>query len=184
MLDDLSQNKLVLAAFASVLGFLFGVITSSTGELVKRMIERDRLISLITSEIRRNWTQVNRLAGVPVGQFFARSLVEFKGVGGLTFSGIPEYNFEVYNLKLFESEGVKLALHLRSKARNHFWETFSLMRDAEAVRQVLGTLDKEDPDVAEYQKVFKVLIERLDKNLRLLETELERRRSFLATILD
>ncbi|WP_439588269.1 hypothetical protein [Hydrogenophaga sp.] len=184
MLDDLSPNSALLVGLTAGLGFLFGILTTSTGDLIKRIIERDRLISLITSEIQRNSPQANQLTRVPGAPFFARSLSEFKGVSGLSFSRIPEYNFEVYNLKLFESEGMKLALHLRSKTRAQFWETFSLMRDAEAARHVLRTLNENDPDFLQYQKMFKALLEKFDKNLREIVPALERERSWLAKIFD
>lgn len=184
MLEALLQDPGSLAAATAVLGFLFGVLTSSLTEVLKRAVERDRLIALICAEIHRNWKELNRFTSVPDGTHLARSKLELKGISGVSFTGIPEYEFEVYNLKLFENEGIRLALHLSKQARRDFWDTFSLMRDAEAVRQLLKQLPESNTDRSQYQVVFRGLIGKLDESLRQLEESLQRDRSFLVRLID
>lgn len=184
MLEEIFANETTFSALTAVLGFLLGVLSTSLTEFLKRAVERDRLIALISAEIHRNWIYVNRFSSVPDGPVLARRLTELKGVKDVAFAGMPEYDFEVYNLGLFQSQGVNLALHLRRKARSIFWETYSTMRDAEAVRQTINKLSDSNPDRAEYQKVFKMLLIRLDDSLLSLEKELRAQRSLLVRVFD
>jgi len=153
----------------ALLSFLFGVLASTLGESIKRKRERTRLIDLFVQDIRRNWSEVDSLQSAPAGPIFSRVRFSLKGMRDIPFAGNPEYLFEVYNLKFFETEGVKLAQLLPPGPRKQLWDAYSLIRDAEAVRTVLNKLAPDNSDYHSYQKLFVELVRRLSQQL--LETE-------------
>src|SRR5215471_21175081 len=105
-----------LAAFvSSFTAFLFGLVSAYIIEAVKRRREKQRLINLFIDEIRRSYLEIDRKKSA--GPSLARSKSELFSVGGVSFAGMPEYQLEVYNAKLFETEGVKLAEQLPTAGR-------------------------------------------------------------------
>jgi hypothetical protein len=164
----------------AALSFLLGILASSIGDNIKRRRERTRLIDLFIQDIRRNWPNVDSVRVAPVGPMLSRACFYFKGVDGLFLRGNPEYLFEVYNLKFFETEGIKLAQLLPTKPRKELWAAYSLLRDAEAVRVVLKDLDSADPDYESYQKLLLELASRLLSQLMVVEDVLWRERTWWA----
>jgi hypothetical protein len=110
-------------------------------------------------------------------------VVHFKDVKGLKFTGHPEYEFEVHNMKFYETEGFKLTHQLGRKARKEFWDIYNLIRDAEAARQVLRSLSAEDKDRTSYQMLFGKLVEDLAKKLSQFELTLDDERSLYNKLL-
>ena len=161
-----------------LLSFLFGVLASTIGDIIKRKRERTRLIDLFVQDIRRNWSEVDSLQWAPDGPIFSRIRFYLKGIREIPFAGNPEYLFEVYNLKFFEVEGIKLAQLLPSRPRKELWEAYSLMRDAEAVRKVLNELASDNPDYHSYQRLFVELVKRLSQQLSATEDALWRERAW------
>ena len=102
----------------------------------------------------------------------------------MTFSGAPEYEIEVYNARLFETEGIRLAQHLGPCGRQEFWAAFGYLRDAEAIRLVLKSFPKAEHDYEAYQKVFVVLIRKSSDALTKLWQALEHERSLIETLRD
>lgn len=162
----------------AALSFLLGLLASSIADSVRRIRDRTRLIDLFVTDIRRNWLEVDGLQMAPTGRVFSRLRSTLKGVGGLRFTGEPEYLFEVYDLKLFETEGVRLAQVLPSEPRAALWEAYALIRDAEAVRRVLNNLTPNTLDYASYQELFTELVKRLAWQLIETETLLWRERAW------
>ena len=172
-----------LTAFISAfVGFLFGLLSAVIIEAVKRRKEKQGLISLFLEEIRRTYLEIDRKKSAGPGM--ARSKSELFGVSGLNLVGMPEYQLEVYNAKLFETEGVRLAQRLGPTARKRFWAAYGYLRDTEAVRQVLKGLTKEDRDYEAYQTVFVELILKATRALNGLEHALDKERSFIETVRD
>ena len=167
----------------AVVSFFLGILATVVGETIKRSREKNRLIDLFIQDIWRNWREVDSLKGSPVGPFFSRLRLDLKGVGDVIFSGIPEYMFEVYNLKFFETEGIKLAQMLPAIPRKSLWDAYSIMRDAEAVRGVLNKLSSTDSNYASYQKLFVTLVGNLRDCLLELEKGLRHERSWWAKLL-
>lgn len=166
----------------AVLSFFFGILASTVGDAIKRKREKNRLIDLFMQDIRRNWQEVDSFSLAPVGPIFSRLRFEWKGAEDLSFRGNPEYLFEVYNLRFFEIEGVKLAQMLPLDPRKKLWDAYSVMRDAEAVRGVLNRLPHTDPDYVSYQKLFVELLNKLKSGLLALEGSLWRERSWWAKL--
>jgi hypothetical protein len=105
-----------LTAFISAfVGFLFGLASAFIIEAAKRRREKQRLISLFLEEIRRTYLEIDRKKSA--GPSLTRSKSELFGVAGLNRVGMPEYQIEVYNIKLFETEGVRLAQQLGAAGR-------------------------------------------------------------------
>jgi hypothetical protein len=121
---------------------------------------------------------------VPVGEIFSRGKFELFGIRDVAFSGSPEYELEVYNARLFETESIRLAQQLGPRARKDFWAAFGYLRDAEAIRLVLKSFPREEHDYAEYQKVFVALIRKASEALTKLWDALEHERSFTETMRD
>jgi len=170
------------AFISAFVGFLFGLLSAVIIEAVKRRKEKQGLISLFLEEIKRTYLEIDRKKSAGPGM--ARSKSELFGVTGLNLVGMPEYQIEVYNAKLFETEGVRLAQRLGPTSRTRFWTAYGYLRDVEAVRQVLKGLTKEDGDYEAYQKVFVELIQKATGALNSLEHALEKERSFIETFRD
>jgi hypothetical protein len=68
-----------------------------------------------------------------VGLGVVRLKNELFGVRDVAFTGMPEYKLTVFNAKLFENEGVKLAQSVGPDARNKFWIAYGRLRDAEEI---------------------------------------------------
>jgi hypothetical protein len=172
-----------LSAFiSSFVGFLFGLASAFVIEAVKRRREKQRLISLFLEEIRRTYLEIDRKKSA--GPSMARPKTELFGVTGLNLAGMPEYQIEVYNVKLFETEGVRLAQQLSTGGRGRFWAAYGYLRDTEAVRQVLKGLHDDAPNYEQYQKVFVQLIVKATDALNSLEHALQSERSFIETFKD
>lgn len=178
MADFLTRSGEFSYVTVALLSFLFGLLASSISDLLKRRREKNRLIDLFVDDIRRNWKEVDSLRWAPSEPVFVRVRFTLKGIDDIPFSGDPEYLFEVYNLKFFETEGLKLAQSLPPKPRKALWDAYSLMRDAEAVRKVLNELDPQDKDYTSYRKLFAELASRLVHQLILVEDVLWRERAW------
>lgn len=174
-----SGNYLYLVVAA--LSFLLGTTSSVMVGWITRGIEKRRLIDLFLEDIHRNWKELDQLKAAPVGNYFSRAKYVFKGVD-ITLTGEPEYDFEVHNIKLYDTEGVRLAQHLRRKARREFWNVYALLRDTEAVRQVINSLPKEDKSRPQYQALFVELVTLLAKRFTELDPILRRERSLAARL--
>lgn len=122
------------------------------------------------------------LQAAAVGTYFARGVNRFKDMD-VSLTGEPEYQFEVHNLRLYDDEGVKLALSLGHKARKQFWDAYALLRDAEAVRKLIRELPPEDNNRASYQALFVKLVKKLGERLLELEKTLQRERTFFSRFL-
>lgn len=184
MNDFLTRSGEFSYVTVALLSFLFGILASSIGDIIKRNRERTRLIDLFVQDIRRNWSEVDSLQWAPDRPMFSRTRFSLKGIREIPFAGNPEYLFEVYNLKFFEVEGIKLAQLLPSSPRKELWNAYSLMRDAEAVRKVLNELAPDNPDYLSYQKLFVELVKRLSRQLSETEGALWRERSWWTKLVD
>ena len=148
-------------AFVAIVSFLLGILSSMIIQHVKHSVEKKRLIDLFIDDIYANWHKLDDLRAAPIEPYFGRLRVCFKGFRDLSFTGQPEYEFEVHNLNFFETEGFKLVQKLGKKARKEFWEVYSLIRDAEAVRKVLKSLPEDHKDRTSYQKLFVEIMKKL-----------------------
>lgn len=173
MTDFLTRSGEFSYITLALLSFLLGLLASSISDTLRRRREKKRLLELFVDDIRRNWQEVEHLGLAPSEPVLARVRFTLKGID-VPFSGNPEYLFEVYNLKFFETEGLKLAQLLPPKPRKALWDAYSLMRDAEAVRSVLNELDPQDKDYTSYRKLFAELATRLFRQLIMVEDVLWR----------
>jgi hypothetical protein len=170
----------ITAFISTFVAFLFGLLSARILEAIKHWHEKQGLINLFLDEIRRTYKEIESKKSA--GPAMARSKSELFGVKGLNLVGMPEYQLEVYNTKLFDTEGVRLAQYLGTGARKSFWAAYGCLRDAEAVRQVLKELTNEDRDYEAYQKVFVELIVKATDSLTSLEHALDKERSFIETL--
>ena len=169
---------------SSLIGFLLGLISGQLTEALKRRREKQRSINLFRAELMRTHMEIDSKQQVPVGEVFSRGKYFLFGVGDVAVSGAPEYELEVYNARLFETEGVRLAQQLGPRARQHFWAAFGHLRDAEAIRLVLKTFPKGEHDYKEYQKVFVALIRKSSDVLTELWQALDKESSFIEALRD
>jgi len=146
---------------------------------VTRRIERRRLIDLFLADIHRHWSGIDLLKAAAVGTYFTRGVYRFKDME-VSLSGEPEYEFEVHNVRLYDNEGVKLALCISHQARNALWDVYALLRDAEAARQLIRELPAEDKNRESYQMLFVKFVTNLATQMLNLERLLVRERSFIS----
>jgi hypothetical protein len=170
------------ALVSSVISFAFGLISAVWIDALKRRREKQNLISLFLAEIRRIWSELDKLKMAPVGSGLTRGRTELFGVSGFNFHGAPEYQLEVYNAKLFETEGVKLAQQLRPKGRSAFWAAYGYLRDAESIRVLVKNLPREDQDRAQYEKLFVALAGRATEASSELEKALGEERAWIENL--
>jgi len=169
---------------SSLIGFVLGLTSGQIAEVLKRRQEKQRLINLFRAELMRTHMEIDSKQQVPVGEVFSRGKYFLFGVGDVAFSGAPEYELEVYNARLFETEGIRLAQQLGPRARQHFWAAFGYLRDAEAIRLVLKSFPKTEHDYNEYQKVFIALIRKSSSALAQLWQALDKERSPIEMLRD
>jgi hypothetical protein len=169
---------------ASFIGFLLGLASAWLLKKKDLWDEKQRLINLFIAEIGRTNLEIDRKKHVPTGKLLARAKGELFGIGDVTFTGKPEYELEVYHVRLYETEGVRLAQLLRGRGREHFWAANGYLRDAEVVRLVLKQLKKEERDYGAYEQVFVALIGKGSDALAALYRDLWDERSSIQTFLD
>lgn len=172
---------MVSTLIGSFIGFLFGLVSAWLIETLKRRAEKQRLINLFRAELMRTHLEIHSKQEAPVGEVFSRGRYELLGIRDVMFSGFPEYELEVYNARLFETEGIRLAQQLGPVGRQCFWAAYGYLRNAEEIRLVLKTFPKEEHDYAGYQRVFVALIGKASTALSELWQALERERSFTET---
>jgi len=177
-----TQSGSYLYLVVAGLSFLLGTMSSLIVAWFAHRIERRRLVDLFLVDIRRHWPGIDLLKAAPVGTYFTRGVYRFKDTQ-VSLTGEPEYEFEVHNLRLYDEEGVKLALSLGFKARTQFWNVYALLRDAEAVRMLIRRLGPEDKSRASYQALFVALVTKLGERMIELENSLQRERSFFSRFL-
>jgi len=158
-------------------GFLLGLVSASVIEAIKRQQEKQRLINVFLAELMRTHLEIDSRKQAPVGQLFSRLRTTLLSINDLHFRGVPEYEFEVYNTRLYETEGVRLAQQLGPAGRKAFWAAYGYLRDAEAVRTVIKRLATNDPDYTAYQQLFVRLIEQASDALEGLWSALQRERT-------
>ncbi len=149
---------LVAPAFSAIVGFLLGLVAFSANELRRTRRERRALASLFAQHIDMAWEDIDQLKTAPVGEYYARVTLVRYGVDNLNLTGEHEYEFEVDNLSLFATEGMKLASLIRGDTRRQLWRCYDLLRKAESVRVLIKELPSDDRHKAEYQEFFKKLV--------------------------
>lgn len=169
---------------SAFIGFLLGLASAWLLRKKDLRDEKQRLINLFIAEIGRTNLEIDRKKNVPTGKLLARAKGELFGIGDVTFTGKPEYELEVYHVRLYETEGVRLAQLLGSRGREHFWAANGYLRDAEAIRLVIKQLKKEERDYDAYEKVFVALIGKGSDALAALYRDLWDERSSIQTFLD
>jgi len=122
-------TNLFLTNFLSTLfGVTLPIITGYAVHLLKKghdqQQEKSEIISLFKADINRNWSVLDSLRNTPTENYFSRTVHDFKGVQAINFTGIPEYQYSLFSLKLFNSEGNRLAKLLKRKTRESFWELY------------------------------------------------------------
>ncbi len=182
MKNFFTQSSNYLYLLVAILSFLLGTTSSIIVGFVTRSIEKRRLIDLFLADIRRHWPGIDSLKSAPVGPNFSRGVYQFKHMK-VHLLGEPDYEFEVHNVRLYDSEGVKLALSLGSKSRKQFWDVYALLRDAEAVRQLIKSLPNDDKSRASYQDLFVKLVTKLARQFDELEQMLRRERAIFSRLL-
>lgn len=169
---------------SAFLGFLLGLASAWLLKKKDLWDEKQRLVNLFLAEIGRTSLEIDSKKNVPTGVVLARAKGELFGIRDVTFTGKPEYELEVYHVRLYETEGVRLAQLLGSCGRNHFWAANGYLRDAEAVRLIIKQLKKEERDYDAYEKVFVALIGKGSDALAALYRDLWEERSSIRTFLD
>lgn len=169
---------------SSLIGFFLGLGSAWIVERIKNWDEKQRLINLFIAEINRTHLEITGRKDVPTGLVLARAKGELFGIRDVTFTSKPEYELELYNVKLYETEGIRLAKLLGSRGREHFWAAYGYLRNAEAIRLVIKQLKTEERDYNEYAKVFVALVGKGSKALGELYKDLWDERSSIRTFLD
>jgi hypothetical protein len=146
------------------IAFISGIISSLLIYLIRQIIEKNNLIEIFILDIYTNWREVSMLNLAPEKINSHRVRFYLKNIH-VTFSGEPEFEYEVYNIKFFETEGFKLLHHLRKKTKQEFWEVYTLIRDAESTRKIIKTFPEDHKDRSSYQKLFVKLVEKLATKL-------------------
>lgn len=182
MKNFFTQSSNYLYLLVAILSFLLGTTSSIIVGFVTRRIEKRRLIDLFLADIGRHWSEIDSLKSAPVGFQFSRGVYHFKDMK-VNLLGEPDYEFQVHNVQLYNSEGVKLALSLGAKSRKEFWDVYALLRDAEAVRNVIKSLPHDDKSRRGYQDLFVKLVTKLGKQFAELERLLRRERSIFSRLL-
>jgi hypothetical protein len=76
----------------ALLAFFLGIFSSLIIEAIKRRIEKDRLIDLFITDIRRNWASIDRLRQSPHDPYLCRMLFILKMSKGLNLQVIQSTN--------------------------------------------------------------------------------------------
>jgi hypothetical protein len=105
----ISQATVLSSFLGSFFGFLLGLISAWLLERLKRWREKQCFINLFLAEIGRTNLEIDEKKHVPTGQVLARAKSELFGIGDVTLTGKPEYELEVYHVRLYETEGIRLA---------------------------------------------------------------------------
>lgn len=165
----------LIALFSAFVGASFALVFNSLLEFIKRRIAKEPLLDLFITDLALTWKRVEHASKMPLG---SDPKVHFvvRGIDALAFRGDPELEFEVYNVKLYETEGFKLAASLKAETRRAFWTAYATLRDAETARLVLKEIDKDDPDRREFEKLYQKLLARLEPIILALNTNLAKER--------
>ena len=105
-MDDFIANSGKYVYFViAALSFSLGLLSSILIEYIKTKKKKYSLIELFINNIQENWVYTSNLITAPDGSTRPNSgtLFHLKGISGLALTDYPEYNFEVYNVKLLES---------------------------------------------------------------------------------
>ena len=143
---------------AVILSFLLGLFSKLIFDYFKWRRDKLNLIEILKQDYNANWKKLDELKGVPEGEIFVRIRGVFKGVTDLSFHTLPEYKYRVWNLKIFDVEGIKLVRYLKIKQRKLYWQLYGLLNDLEQTRIILEKMQKIDDDYSQYQKLFKGLL--------------------------
>jgi hypothetical protein len=166
----------LIALFSAFVGASFALVFNSLLEFIKARIAKQPLLDLFITDLALTWKRVEHASKMPLGTGVPKMHFVVRGIDGLAFRGDPELEFEVYNVKLYETEGFKLAASLRAETRHAFWAAYATLRDAETARLVLKKTDKNDPDRTEFEKLYQKLLARLDPIIPRLNENLAKER--------
>jgi hypothetical protein len=169
---------------SSLIGALLAIVVGLIIEAVKHWQEKQRLINLFIADIKRTNLEIDGLRNVPTGEVLARAKGELLGIGNVTFTGKPEFELEVFNVRLWETQGIRLAQLLGSSGLEHFWAAYHYLRGAEAIRLVIKQFPAEERDYDAYAKVFVGLIGKGSDALSKLYRDLWEERSSLQNYRD
>jgi len=168
----------LIALFSALVGSTFALVFNSLLEFIKRRIAKEPLIDLFITDLALTWKRADRASKMPLGSVPKLHWV-VRGIDDVEFKGDPELEFEVYNVKLYESEGFELAASLKSETRRAFWSAYATMRDAETARLVLKKIPKDDPDRMQFEKLYQKLLDRLSADVLTLNEGLAKERFLL-----
>lgn len=156
-----AQPQYVLVLLGAFVAAMLALVFNTLLEYVKRRIAKEPLLDLIITDLGSIALDVQQNS---LGISFSKGTItaQVRGVGGLHFENYaPDVIYETYNIKLYETEGFKLASTLKSDTRRKFWKVYKLMREVEATRVALAGLAKDDLN----QENLQVLYSGLNKEL-------------------
>jgi len=154
--------------FTTFLGTLIAFVPPIFGGIVVyyyiKNQEKKKIIDLLDNDCTLNWRNIewNELTPPECGK---GGLINYKNLN-VPFKGIPQYQFSISTLKLFESEGANITKHLNRKQSKMFWELFNLLYDLESTRLFLVKADPNDEDYFSFQECF-VILSKKSKDLYL-----------------
>ncbi len=168
LLRVLAKLQAILPAIiGAILAAILALLFNSLLEYIKRRIAKGPLVELFIADLETMWRDVDHNTHYQeIGTTFV-----VRGVPGLKLtSEVQAMAFETYNIKLYESEGFKLAPILCPATRLKFWATYRTMREVEATRVVLKALAKDDTNRESICTLFVGLNKRLQhQTLELVE---------------
>jgi hypothetical protein len=173
----MTDPKLLTVIIGAAAGAAFALIVNSLLEFVKRRLAKEPLLDLFITDLALTYKRAERASNMPIGSDPKLHFV-VRGIDDCKFRGDPELEFEVYNIRLYETEGFKLAASLKA-ARRAFWTAYATMRDAEATRIALKQIPQSDPDRSEFEKLYQKLLARLARDILRLNEDLAKERFLL-----
>lgn len=103
--------------YSQLITYIGGIITGFVPFYIKASIAKNNLIILFMTDIEKNWRNFDQLQHVFAGEWIARATLSFRGYDNLNISDEVEYRFEICNIKMYETEGIKLLPLLGRQAR-------------------------------------------------------------------
>jgi hypothetical protein len=140
--------------FGITLPILFGYLLHILKKHQEQKQEKREIISLFKTDFSKNWTDFDKLKNIPTKEYFSRMVYNFKGIERVHISGIPEYGYSIFSLKLFETEGIKLSKLLGKKKRILFWELYNSLHDLENTRIILNNIETNNRNYHCFQDLF------------------------------
>lgn len=150
-MPEVADNIFCESFWANLTAIMVAVIGGLIVHCCVRITEKRKVCRMLYNDLHENWLNIDMMR---LTTDHNQNTFIFRGIDGLNLKGAVEYEFGVFSLRLFETEGARISKYLNKRESKIFWELVNKLYNLEETRKILLSTNSGDHNYKEYQKMF------------------------------